>query len=174
MSNAIVTLFVVALMLVAVTSWSQASFSSLDSGAQAWKQMVETATEVARTDIEVIDAQWANPFAEVLVRNCGEIRLALFSKWDVLVNHYDGDGGYYISWLSYTEDSDPGNDQWTVAAIYTDATLGQEEVFEPGILNPGEVVLMKLKLTTGPGGNTTNRITVSTPSGVIASAQFEG
>jgi hypothetical protein len=174
MSNAIVTLFVVALMLVAVTSWSQASFSSLDSGAQAWKQMVETSTEVARTDIEVIDAQWADPVVEVLVRNCGEIRLAQFSKWDVLVNHYDEDGGYYISWLSYTEDSDPGNDQWTVAAIYTDDTLEQEEVFEPGILNPGEVVLMKLKLTPEPGKKTTNRITVSTPSGVIASAQFEG
>ena len=174
MSNAIVTLFVVALMLVAVTSWSQASFSSLDSGAQAWKQMVETSTEVARTDIEVIDAQWADPVAEVLVRNCGEIRLAQFSKWDVLVNHYDEDGGYYISWLSYTEDSDPGNDQWTVAAIYTDDTLGHEEVFEPGILNPGEVMLIKMKLVPTPGPNTTNRITVSTPSGVIASAQFEG
>lgn len=174
MSNAIVTLFVVALMLVAVTSWSQASFNSLDSGAQAWKQMVETATEVARTDIEVIDAQWAKPVVEVLVRNCGEIRLAQFSKWDVMVNHYDKDGGYYISWLSYTEDSDPGSDQWTVATIYSDDSLGNEEVFEPGILNPGEVVLMKLKLTPEPGKNTTNRITVSTSSGVIASAQFEG
>ena len=41
MSNAIVTLFVVALMLVAVLTWSHASFDSVDSGAQSWKQMVE-------------------------------------------------------------------------------------------------------------------------------------
>lgn len=174
MSNAIVTLFVVALMLAAVLSWSQASVSSMDSAAESWKQMVETAREVSRTDIEVIDAQWQTPFVEVLVRNCGEVHLAQFSKWDVVVNHYDGDDGYHISWLSYTEDSDPGNDQWTVVTIYSDESLGQEEVFEPGILNSGEVMLMKLRLTPEPGQGTTNRVTISTPNGVVASAQFEG
>jgi len=174
MSNAIVTLFVVALMLAAVLSWSQASVSSMDSAAESWKQMVETAREVSRTDIEVIDAQWQTPFVEVLVHNCGEVHLAQFSKWDVVVNHYDGDDGYHISWLSYTEDSDPGNDQWTVVTIYSDDSLSQEEVFEPGILNPGEVMLMKLRLTPEPGQGTTNRVTISTPNGVVASAQFEG
>lgn len=174
MSSAIVTLFVVALMLAAVLSWSQASVSSMDSAAESWKQMVETAREVSRTDIEVIDAQWQTPFVEVLVRNCGEVHLAQFSKWDVVVNHYDEDDGYHISWLSYTEDGDPGDEEWTVVTIYSDESLIQEEVFEPGILNPGEVMLMKLRLTPEPGQGTTNRVTISTPNGVVASAQFEG
>ena len=174
MSNAIVTLFIVALMLAAVLSWSQASVGSMDSAAQSWKQMVETAREVSRTDIEVISANTTAPFVEVLIHNCGEVHLAQFSKWDVIAHHYDASGSYHVSSLSYIEDSDPGNDQWTVVTIYSDESLGQEEVFEPGILNPGEVILLRLKLTPEPGQGTTNRVTISTPNGVVASAQFEG
>lgn len=174
MSNAIVTLFVVALMLTAVLSWSQASVGSMDSAAESWKQMVETAREVSRTDIDVIDAQYQEPFVEVLVRNCGEVHLAQFSKWDVMVNYYDAGGGYHISSLSYTEDSDPGDDQWAVVTIYSDDSLSQEEVFEPGILNPGEVMLMKLNLQPKPGLGTTNWVIVGSNNGVVASAQFAG
>jgi hypothetical protein len=303
MSNAIVTIFVVALMMAAVLTWSQASFSSLDSGAEAWKQMGETTTEVARTDIEVIDVQGQGETVEVFVRNCGEVHLAQFSNWDVMVHHYDGSGDYYISRLTYTftlEDNaiawddfesgdwaggtgwtnnwqnsgdagvitdgtphsgsyhvrlrkstgyisravdlsdceapmlrfwwkassfEPGDEaycfvspdgldwtlvrtwqdgdddgtyhqedidlsyfyiddvqildgdsdnKWIVAAIYSDDTLGQEEVFEPGILNPGEVMLIEMKLAPPPGTGTTNWVIVSSYNGVVASAQFEG
>jgi hypothetical protein len=173
MSNAIVTLFVIALMLTAVLTWSQASFSSQDSAAEAWKQMTETATEVARTDIEVIDAQEQGSFVEVLVRNCGEVRLAQFDEWDVITHYYDESGGYYVTWLSYTEDSDPDDNHWNVETIYSSDSLGQEEVFEPGILNPGEVMLMNLQLSPLPGAGTTNWVIISSYNGVVASAQFE-
>ena len=174
MSNAIVTLFVVALMLTAVLSWSQASVGSMDSAAESWKQMVETAREVSRTDIEVTDAQYQEPFVEVLVRNCGEVHLAQFSKWDVIVHYYDDSGDYHVSALSYIEEGDPGDEEWTVVTIYSDDSLSQEEVFEPGILNPGEVMLMKLKLTPTPGPGTTNWVIVGSNNGVVASAQFAG
>jgi len=70
-------------------------------------------------------------------------------------------------------DGDSDN-KWIVAAIYTDDTLGQEEVFEPGILNPGEVMLIEMKLAPPPGTGTTNWVIVSSYNGVVASAQFEG
>jgi len=174
MSNAIVTLFVVALMLAAVLSWSQASVSSTDSAAESWKQMVETAKEVSRTDIEAISAERQGPFVEVLVHNCGEVHLAQFSKWDVIVHYYDGGGSYHVSGLSYIEDGNPGNGEWTVVTIYSDDSLSQEEVFEPGILNSGEVMLLRLRLNPAPGNNTTNWVIVSSDNGVVASAQFEG
>ena len=174
MSNAIVTLFVVALMLTAVLSWSQASVGSMDSAAESWKQMVETAREVSRTDIAVIDVQKQGAYREVFVQNCGEVHLAQFSKWDVMVNYYDSDDVYYISWLSYTEDSDPGDNQWAVVTIYSDDSLGQEEWFEPGILNPGEVMLVRSKLAPAAGASTSNWVTVSSDNGVVASAQFAG
>lgn len=174
MSNVVVTLFVVALLLVAVMTWSQASFGSLDSGAQSWKEMADTATEVARTDIEVTDAREQGEFVEVYVRNCGEIHLAQFADWDMIAHHYDGAGAYYISRLVYTESESPPDQHWTVAGIYTDDTLAKGEVFEPGILNPGEVMLARLRLSPAAGSGTTNWVIVSTCNGVVASAQFAG
>jgi hypothetical protein len=52
--------------------------------------------------------------------------------------------------------------------------MTQEELFEPGILNPGEVVLLRLKLSPQPGDGTTNLVSISTFNGVNTSAQFQG
>jgi len=174
MSNAIVALVVIALMLVATLTWSQAAFSSLDSASQSLKQTTQTTQEVARTDITVMRAQRNGSFVEVYVLNSGKVHLAQFANWDVLVQYYDASGSYYIVHLPYTVDSNPGNNRWTVASIYSNSSLTKQEVFEPGILNPGEVLFLKLKLVPSPGSGTTNMVTVSTANGVVASAQFSG
>ena len=173
MSNVLVTLFVVVLMMVAVVSWSQASFDSFDSAAQSWKLMAETAEDVSRTDIEVISANSTAPFVDVLIHNSGKVHLAQFPQWDVLVQYY-GNTTYCVGSLSYTEESVPSDNQWTVITIYSDDTMAQQEVYEPKILNPGEVMLMRLKLNPSPGVDTVNRVTLSSPNGVVASAQFQG
>lgn len=174
MSNAIVALVVIALMLVATLTWSQAAFSSLDSASQSLKQTTQTTQEVARTDITVMSSQRNGSFVEVYVLNSGKVHLAQFANWDVVVQHYDASDDYHIGHLPYTEDANPGDNQWTVAAIYADSSLAKEEVFEPGILNPGEVLFLKLNLVPSPGSGTTNMVTVCTANGVVASAQFEG
>ncbi len=174
MSNAIVALVVIALMIIAALTWSQAAFSSLDSAAQSLKQTVQTAQEVERTDIEIINIQKQGAFWEVYVHNSGEVHLAQFVNWDIVVQYYGASSTYYISRLPYTIASNPGNNQWTIAAIYSDQSLTQTEVFEPGILNPGEVALLRLKLTPPPGSKTTNLVSVSTANGVSASSQFAG
>jgi len=174
MSNAITTLFVVALMLVAVLSWSQATFSSVDSGAQSWKEMVKTTEDILRTDIETVGAQMQAPFLEVLVHNSGQVHLSQFTDWDVFVEYYDGNDTYGITRLEYTEDSSPSGNQWTVATIYADESLAQQEVFEPGILSPEEVMLVKLRLDPQPGISTINRATLASPNGVVTFAQFQG
>jgi len=174
MSNAIVALVVIALMLTAALTWSQAAFSSFDSVSQSLKQTVQTTQEVARTDITVVTAQRNGFFVEVYVLNSGKVHLAQFANWDVLIQYYDAGKTYHISQLSYTENSNPGDNQWTVANIYFDSSLGTNEVYEPGILNPGEVVFIRARLSPAVGSKTTNMVTVSTANGVAASAQFEG
>ena len=174
MSNAIVALVVIALMLTAALTWSQAAFSSFDSASQSLKQTVQTTQEVARTDITVVTAQRNGFFVEVYVLNSGKVHLAQFANWDVLIQYYDAGKTYHISQLSYTENSNPGDNQWTVANIYFDSSLGTNEVYEPGILNPGEVVFIRARLSPAVGSKTTNMLTVSTANGVAASAQFEG
>ena len=174
MSNAIVALVVIALMLVATLTWSQAAFSSLDSASQSLKQTTQTTQEVARTDINIVNVRKQGAFWEVYVLNSGKVHLAQFANWDVLVQYYNASGSYYIVHLPYTVDSNPGNNRWTVASIYSNSSLTKQEVFEPGILNPGEVLFLKLKLVPSPGSGTTNMVTVSTANGVVASAQFSG
>lgn len=174
MSNAIVALVVIALMLVATLTWSQAAFSSLDSVSQSLKETTQTTQEVARTDITVMRAQRNGSFVEVYVLNSGKVHLAQFVNWDLVIQYYDAGKTYHIGRLSYTEDSNPGDNQWTVADIYFDSSLGPKEVYEPGILNPGEVLFMKARLSPAVGSKTTNMVIVSTASGVVASAQFQG
>ena len=174
MSNAIVALVVIALMMTAALTWSQAAFTSFDSVSQSLKQTVQTTQEVSRTDITVIQAQRNGSFVEVYVLNSGKVHLAQFANWDVLLQYYDAGKVYHISHLSYTENSNPGDNQWTVANIYFDSSLGPKEVFEPGILNPGEVVFLKARLSPAVGSKTTNMVTVSTANGVATSAQFNG
>ena len=174
MSNAIVTVFVVVLMLTAVLSWSQASVSSVDSGAQSLKDMAEATQEASRTDFEVIGANSTAPFVSVYVHNCGKVHLGDFPKWDVLVEYYDGNSTYSIVSLDYTGEADPSDEKWTVFAIYSDTSMDSGEVFDPGILDPGEVMQVRLKLNPVPGPATINRLTLSTPNGVVTSAQFRG
>jgi hypothetical protein len=174
MSNAIVTVFVVVLMLTAVLSWSQASVSSVDSGAQSLKDMAEAAQEASRTDFEVIGANSTAPFVEVWVHNCGRVHLGDFPQWDVLVEYYDGNSTYSIVSLDYTQEADPSDEEWTVSTIFSDISMGSGEVFDPGILDPGEVMLVRLKLNPAPGPATINRLTLSSPNGVVTSAQFRG
>ncbi len=174
MSNAIVALFVIALMIIAALTWSQAAFSSFDSVSQSLKQMAQTTQEVNRTSISIVDSQKQGDFFDIAVHNSGEVRLAQFADWDVLVQYYDATNGYHIQRLVYTENSDPGDNEWTVSAIYSDQGMTQEELFEPGILNPGEVAMLKLKLSPQPGNGSTNLVSISTFNGVNTSAQFQG
>ncbi len=174
MSNALVSLIIIALMLTAVMLWSQTSLNMMDSSVQSWKQMVETTSEVSRTDINILSANCTAGNATVLVQNTGKLHIGKFSDWDVFVQHYAANGTLYIGSLTYTESSSPSADEWTVANIYTDDTLTQTEIFEPDIINPGEVAKFELWPDPQPGANKTNLVSISSPNGITASLQFEG
>jgi len=174
MSNIVTGLIVLALMLVAVLTWAYVSFAWMDSSVQSWKDMVETSDEASRTDIDILDANSTAPYVDVQVHNCGRVHLASFSDWDVLAQYYLGNGTYQIGSLSYASAGNLTDNQWNVNTIYSDTGMTQQEVFEPGILNPGEVALFRLRLSPLPGGNTTNMVAVSTYNGVATTRQFQG
>jgi hypothetical protein len=174
MSNAIVALFVIALMIIAALTWSQAAFSSFDSVSQSLKEMAQTTREVNRTSISILVSQKQGDFFDIAVCNSGEVRLAQFEDWDVVVQYYDATGNYHIRRLAYTGNSTPSDNEWTVNIIYSGEGMSEEELFEPGILNPGEVAVLRLKLSPQPGSDTTNLVSISTFNGVNTSAQFQG
>ena len=174
MSNAIVALVSVALMLLAGLTLSTTAFNSIDYVTQSWKQMEQTSEEAARTGINIVDAQNSGTTVDVSVHNTGAVHLTQFSAWDVVVHFYDQQDDYYIINLDYSEAASPGSNEWIVSDIYTSDNLTQVEIFEPGILNPGEVAQIKLGISASPGSGTTNWVILSTANGVTASIQFEG
>ena len=105
-STALVTLIVMAMMLTAVLSWSQVSFTSMDSTAHSWREMADSAEEIYRTDIAITGANTTAPVVEVWIENVGRVDLASFDMWDVLIEYYDGNSTYHVALLEYTEDAD--------------------------------------------------------------------
>ena len=173
MSTIITALVLIAMILTTSLTLAQSSFTSMDYLTQCWKLVSEAVKESLRTSITVISAQESGGSIEVLIRNSGSERIAQFDNWDVLVQYYDDSGVYYILEAEYVEGTSPGDNQWSVGGIYTDDSLMQNEVFEPGILNPGEVMLLVMNPVPSPGSKTTCLVTISTPGGVTASMQFE-
>jgi hypothetical protein len=172
MENIIVSLICIALMVVGGMTMSQGFLSSVDSSMGGWQDMGVRNEEIMRTDLAALDTSLpASNILEVSLRNSGQTKLNDFADWDVIVQYYGTDSVYYVKWLPYTAGT-PGDNQWTVKGIYTDAASETTEVFEPGILNPGEEIIIRAKLNPSVGRHTTNLVIVSTPNGVSASTAF--
>jgi hypothetical protein len=149
---------------------SQGILSSADTTALSVEEISVREGEIMRTEIDTVRAEtlsWAD-FLRVTVRNNGQTRLSSFSKWDFIVHYHDDGGHYYAEWLPYT-DGALGNNEWEKAGICLN---GQPELFEPGILNPEEELVILAKLNPLPGEPTTGNITVATPNGIGGSISF--
>ena len=59
-----------------------------------------------------------------------------------------------------------------VSGIYLDAATLTPEVFEPGILNPDEEMVIQAQLSPSVAMTTTNRITISSHNGINDSTYF--
>jgi hypothetical protein len=173
MSTVIAALVLIAIMLTTGMTMTGTAFTSVDHLAESWKQTEKSSLEAARSDVVVLNAETVGAFIEVQVHNTGGVHIGQFASWEVLVHYYDDSSGYHITRLQHSLEAAPGDDEWIVANIYTDDSLGQGEVFEPGILNPGEVLLIRITLAPAAGSGAACWVTVATPLGVAASAQFQ-
>ena len=56
--------------------------------------------------------------------------------------HIYEDAGPRNEYLTYTENASPAADQWAIEGIYVDAEASVSEVLSPGILDPGEEMVI--------------------------------
>ena len=146
MESAIVSLICIALIVLGGMTLSQSFLSSLDSSSVGLEEMSERAEEIIRTELTPLTAvQPSADTLEVTLRNSGQTKLSTFARWDIIIQYYDSGGTYHVEWLPYTEGT-PGNNEWTDKGIYLDAGKATPEAFEPGILNPGEEIVLEVKL----------------------------
>ncbi len=173
METAIAALIILTVVLYGALTLAYSYLSSQDAILQSWREMEERSGERARTQISAIGAETIEEdTVEVTLRNEGDTKLADFDQWDVIVQYYTAEDGYLIKWLPYTEALAPGDNQWTVVEIYLDASTRIAEVFEPDILNPGEEMIMLIRVSPPVGPNTTSLATTGTPNGISASVVF--
>ncbi len=172
MDTAVVSIMCIALIVVGGMTMSQGFISSADTVTLGVEALSVRDGEINRTELTLLTtALSANrKTLEVALRNSGQVKLASFDRWDVIVQYYDS-GASYVKWLPYVTEI-VGDDQWTKQGIYLHAENQTPEVFEPGILNPGEEMVIEAELNPRVGKETTNDVIISTPNGVLASISF--
>jgi hypothetical protein len=148
---------------------SQGFMTSVDTSTTGLGEIGERDETIIRTDLSVVSTNMPSTSTlEVILENTGQVKLASFDKWDIIVQFYDGTGSYYTEWLPYTEGT-LGNNEWELAWIRLD---GAPEVFEPNVLNPKEQLMIRIRLNPAVGSDTTNMVVIATPSGITASTHF--
>ena len=166
METVVIVLGCIALIVFGVMTMAQGFLTSTDSAALSMEDITVTRGEIMRTEISLVDARKSGAdLLEVTLGNTGQMKLASFNKWDVIVQYYDADYSYYTKWLQYTTET-PSANEWQKTGIYLDAGDNTTEVFELGILNPEEEMIIEAKLNPPPRDGTAVDAIVSTPNGV--------
>ena len=164
MENLFITIVCIALILLATVSYATSSLSSADMISNSFKNAVERARVISRTDIRAENATTTanGSEVEVTLSNDGNTALRNFSRWDVIVRYQNG----ATAWIPYSASATPG---WSDQGTFLN---GSADIFEPGILNPAETLKIKMRLSPAVAKSTTNLAIISTDSGVKTQRSF--
>lgn len=166
MDTVLTGLIVITLLILAVLMMSQAYFSSQDAMFTSWRDMQARLGEQNRTGLTPVTARTlpggSSDTVEVTVSNSGNTKWARddFDRWDVILQYTDTDGAQHTAWYPYGATTNT----WTAHHI--------AELYEPGILNPGEELVVWVTITPTIQVASTNVATVGTPNGISATAVF--
>jgi len=166
METAIVSLILIGVMILSMLGLSTQSMTSQAAIMQAARVMQQREGDRARTNLAPLAAAVTplGDYVQVTLKNTGSTKLADFDQWDVILHYTDALGSDHVAWFAYPA-------QWT-AQLYQTAATATPEVFDPGILNPGEEVELLINVPDVVGTGTVNQATISTPNGVTASTIF--
>lgn len=159
MENAIPALVIGAILLVASSLMARGSLQTYDQLGASIREMETRLGEQSRTRLAVVSAtlDGERDTLTVLLRNDGQTRLANFARIDLIVTYFDGPTTTRTTWLPYVAGT-PSPGAWTVTAIAGD-------LFEPGILNPGETAQLVVELESPVEPGKTNLIVIAAETG---------
>jgi archaeal flagellar protein FlaF len=168
METAITSAILIAVMILAVVGLSSRVITTQAVISDATRTMQEREGERLRTNLTPLNTTTSNQgdSVQVTLKNTGSTKLADFKNWDVILQYSDGTNRM-ATWYPYGTDVN----QWH-QEIFMIASPPSPEVIEPGILNPGEEMVVTINVSPGVGPGTTNLATVSTPNGVTATTVF--
>lgn len=174
MANLIVALFAVMIILAAMTGYATSTVNSQDKITVSVKTMRDRAGDISRTSISSLGTTvTSNTQLDFTLIDDGQSQLRQVSDWDVIV-WYEGDAGagLQIEWLTYTTSPTPSAGEWTLTGIYEDAGTSDPEVYQPGIVNPGEEFIIRAELGPAVASGSTNTVSLAVEQGVSVTAVF--
>lgn len=163
MESAVAAVIILTVFLFAVFSSAFNFFTTQDSIMESWQDMEVRMEERSRTSIQIIQAETdtTGEIVEITLTCDGNTRLADFDHWDVILQ-YESAFGQQISWY--------GPDEWSYGT-YLDAP-DVSDVFDPGILNPGEDMMIWVPVNPAISSSSTNLAIVGTQNGISATSVF--
>lgn len=173
METALTALIIIAIVLFGLVTLAHGYLAAQDSIQEAWQAMEARASQRARTRLSAIAAIVLDTGAtiEITLRNDGSERLADLARWDVVLQ-YSAPSGPVARWYPYTGMPEPSVNQWTTRGIYLDAAQAIPEAYDPQILNPGEEMVIRIRVSPPVADATTSLATIATVNGVSTSLSF--
>jgi hypothetical protein len=172
MESILTAVIIITVLLFAMLMLSNAFISAQDTLHTSWQQMQARVGAQAETRLALVDTEFLSEGAvlEVTLGNEGTIQLADFDRWDAIIQYYDMTSAYYIRRLNYLEGAEPITDEWTVKGIYVDAAAAAPELYGRGILDPGEQMVVRMRVSPAIDENTAALVTFSAENGERISA----
>jgi hypothetical protein len=163
MDTILVAVVVLVLIIMSTLIITVTVFQSANNLGDAWKDMESQSISISETEIGVLfTGNYTGELIDVAVQNEGRTNLYDYPSWDVIIQYQSGDAFH----LSYVEAYPPGSGEWAIEGIFMAG--GSTEVFNPNILDPGEVMSVAINPETEIGIGETGRIVISTPNGVTS------
>jgi hypothetical protein len=172
METAIISIICIALVVFGGMTMSNGFMTSLDTSTAGLQQISTRDNTMMRTELSPVSTNITlisgpDPL-NIVLENTGQTKIADFEKWDVIVQYFDDAAQYHVQYLTYAQGSIVPA-EWDVGWIKMN---NKPEIFDPGVLNPGEQIMIQTLLDPSVGANTTNMVVVSTPTGVTCSTYF--
>jgi archaeal flagellar protein FlaF len=168
--ESILPAFIIVLLLLFAVLTPARSYLAAQDQLQASRQLMDQRlVDRARTNLAPTRTQITDDgvVVELAVRNTGQTKLADFDQWDLILQYHDSGSAFHIVRVPYTPGNQPGLNTWSVVGIYPD-------IYDPGILNPGETITLRFKLSPAVGPETTNQVELATPNGIGVVSLFIG
>jgi hypothetical protein len=143
----------------------RSSFTSFQVLGDSWHEAEEQSIERVRSDIEITSISASGSDVDVTVQNTGATDIVDFSKMDVVLQ-YVGGSQNNIRYISFTTEGAPQPDNtWRVILVTND-------VVDPGVLNQGESMTVRIKLNPAPDASSSHWVQITTELGISVASFF--
>lgn len=172
METLLITIVVMSLVLFAVLTLTQTLFASQEALAECWREATAKARADLDTDITLLEATAQGTIVELVLSNSGDTRLADFDRWDLIVQYYALPASYQVTWVPHQEIA-TGGIKWEVVGLYLDAAQATPEIYEPGVLNPGEEMVIRASVNPAVDDTSSGMVTIITCNGAVCSGLLQ-